>query len=60
MLSLMTQGKPDDELDHKLIREASIAFWDAYLTGDAAALAWLRGADARAELGEEATIEMRN
>ncbi|MFO1236787.1 MAG: hypothetical protein U1F24_07180 [Alphaproteobacteria bacterium] len=53
-------AKPDDELDHKLIREASIAFWDAYLTGDAAALAWLRGADARAELGEEATIEMRN
>jgi len=53
-------ARPDDARDHRLIQEASIAFWDAYLSGDAAALAWLRGEGARTELGDEATIEMRN
>ena len=54
------EKKPDDDLDHRLILEASTAFWDAYLMGDAAALAWLRGDGAKSELGAEATIELRN
>jgi predicted dienelactone hydrolase len=53
-------AKPDDDLDHRLILEASIAFWDAYLLDDPAARAWLRDGGAQAELGAEATLEMRN
>lgn len=52
--------KPDDDLHHRLILEASIAFWDAYLMDDPAARAWLRDGGAQAELGTAATFEMRN
>ena len=32
---------------HRVILALSTAFWDAYLRGDAAALAWLTGAGPR-------------
>lgn len=49
-----------DEAYHALILEASLAFWDAYLMDDPAALAWLSGDGAKSEFGDSAVIEVRN
>ncbi len=49
-----------DETFHRLIDEMSVAFWDAYLMDDAAALAWLRDGGAAGELGSAAGYETRN
>lgn len=49
-----------DAAFHRLIREVSTAFWDAYLMDDAEALNWLRDGGAAKELGVSATYEMRN
>lgn len=54
------QHRDTDDLHHRLIGEASTAFWDAYLMDDAAALAWLRDGTAATELAPYATYEMRN
>jgi len=49
-----------DDTFHRLIREMSVAFWDAYLMDDPAAKAWLRDGNAAAELSNNAFYEMRN
>ncbi len=56
------RGRDDsnDDAFHRLIREMSVAYWDAYLMDDPAALAWLRDGGAAAELGQSASYEMRN
>ena len=40
--------EPRNPNHHRVILALSTAFWDAYLRGDAAALAWLSGPDPRA------------
>lgn len=58
-----TRAGRDDSQDpafHRLIREMSVNFWDAYLMDDAEALAWLRGGAAADELGSAASYAMRN
>ncbi len=47
---------PTDARFHALILQATTAFWDAYLKGDAAAKSWLTDACA-AELGTDGTWE---
>lgn len=56
----MDGARPTDARHLSLIRQASIAFWDAYLLDDPAALTWLRDGGAAAELGTDATFAMRN
>jgi hypothetical protein len=40
-------SEPRNPNHHRVILALSIAFWDAYLRGDADALAWLNGAGPR-------------
>lgn len=49
--------RPTDSLFQKLTQEATTAFWDAYLKGDAAARAWLAGGGFRHALGASGTFE---
>jgi predicted dienelactone hydrolase len=54
-------GKPQpakEEVFKKLIRESSLAFWDAYLKNDSKAKAWLTN-DFKRVLGTEGTFEMK-
>jgi hypothetical protein len=44
---LKGEQRTQDPRFHAWIQKASLAFWDAYLRGDAAAKAWLQGAGAR-------------
>jgi predicted dienelactone hydrolase len=53
-----TGGGELDELFQGHIRSVSLAFWDAYLRGDAAAKAWL-SKDFAAALGQHGTWEQR-
>jgi hypothetical protein len=46
MVSVMTRN-PNH---HRVILALSTAFWDAYLRGDAQALAWLNGSGPRSVL----------
>ncbi|MFT3809242.1 MAG: hypothetical protein QM698_04940 [Micropepsaceae bacterium] len=56
------RGRDDsnDAAFHRLIAEMSVNFWDAYLMGDAEALAWLRNGAAAEELGAAASYDTRN
>ncbi len=49
-------GEKDAEFQG-LIRMASLAFWDAYLKGDAKANAWLAGGGFEKALGKDGTFE---
>ena len=48
-----------DALIHQAIQSGSLAFWDAYLKGDAAAKAWLLQGGYAASLGTNATFESK-
>lgn len=47
-----------DDRYHTLIQQSSTAFWDAYLRGDAKALAWLKS-DFATELGDGGVFEKK-
>lgn len=47
-----------DDRNHALIQQSSLAFWNAYLKGDAKALAWLR-TDFSKELGANGVFEQK-
>lgn len=55
-----TRGKlaanPNRELHESLIKIGALAFWDAYLKQDAAALAWLQGAAGAAYFADHANF----
>lgn len=53
------RAKPGDARHLDLIRMGSIAFWDAYLLGDAEAFAWLAGGGFAAEVGSEGKFEQK-
>jgi len=44
---------------HDLIRQATTAFWDAYLKGDASARRWLAEGGFKAVLGRDGVFEMK-
>lgn len=54
------RGTPvaSDERNFALIQQSTLAFWDAYLKGDANAKAWLQN-DFKPELAANGTFEMR-
>jgi len=45
------------KLFQDLIRQGTIAFWDAYLKGDAKAKSWLARGGYAAELGKDGNFE---
>lgn len=49
---------PSDARNHLLIQQSTTAFWNAYLRGDAKALAWLRN-DFAKELGGSGVFEQK-
>jgi predicted dienelactone hydrolase len=49
--------RPHDETFHALINKASLAFWDAYLMGNADAKAYLTDGRFKQDLGAEGTYE---
>jgi hypothetical protein len=48
-----------DALFQDLIRQATTAFWDAYLTGDARAKSWLSRGGLASLLGGDGTLETK-
>ena len=48
-----------DALFQDLIRQATTAFWDAYLMGDAGARSWLSGGGLASLLGDDGTLETK-
>lgn len=48
-----------DALFQDLIRQATTAFWDAYLMGDARAKSWLSGGGLTSLLGDDGTLETK-
>jgi hypothetical protein len=48
-----------DALFQDLIRQATVAFWDAYLLGEAGAKSWLSGGGLAALLGSDGTLETK-
>jgi len=48
-----------DALFQDLIRQATTAFWDAYLVGDARARSWLSGGGLTSLLGNDGTVETK-
>ncbi len=48
-----------DALFQDLIRQATTAFWDVYLLGDARARTWLSGGGLTSLLGEDGTLETK-
>ena len=48
-----------DALFQDLIRQSTTAFWDAYLRGDAAAIAWLAEGGFEAVLGSDGSFEKK-
>jgi hypothetical protein len=55
-----TGGDPSrDARFHDLILQATTAFWDAYLRGDAAALRWLAEGGFEAVLGKDGVFEQK-
>jgi predicted dienelactone hydrolase len=52
-------GGENDEQFHALIRESTLAFWDAYLRGDSKAKAWLAGGGFERVLGKDGTFEKK-
>jgi dienelactone hydrolase len=53
------RAKPSDARFQDLIRQSSIAFWDAYLRGDAKARAWLANGDFEKVMGADGTFEKK-
>lgn len=53
------QDNPKRDIHEKILRIASLAFWEAYLKGDAAAKTWLTGGDFAEWLGREGEYEFR-
>jgi predicted dienelactone hydrolase len=51
--------RPNDPRFHAWIQKASLAFWDAYLRGNAEAKSYLTGGKFAAELGSEGTFEFQ-
>lgn len=49
----------DDQAFQAHIRRSSLAFWDAYLTGDEASRQWLRGGGFEEELGDTGVFEVK-
>lgn len=54
---VLQRPRPTDPLFQKLTQEATTAFWDAYLKGDASARAWLAGGGFGRALGTSGTFE---
>lgn len=52
-------SRPNDPRFHAWIQKASLAFWDAYLRGNAEAKAYLTNGKFAAELGAEGTFEFQ-
>jgi predicted dienelactone hydrolase len=52
--------RPHDEAFRRLVVEGSDAFWDGYLKGDRAALAWLQSGGFAADAGDLAVLEDKN
>jgi predicted dienelactone hydrolase len=50
---------PGIERHHELIKIAALAFWDAYLKGDATALAWLQDGGYAAAVGDAGTFDFK-
>jgi hypothetical protein len=48
-----------DALFQDLIRQATIAFWDAYLMGDTRAKSWLSGGGLKSLLRDDGTLETK-
>ncbi len=44
---------------HNLIQQASVAFWDAYLKEDSAALHWLREGGLKTTVGDQGTVQQK-
>jgi predicted dienelactone hydrolase len=53
------QGGEQDEKFQALIRESTLAFWDAYLRGDPKAKAWLANGGFESVLGKSGTFEKK-
>jgi predicted dienelactone hydrolase len=51
--------RPNDPRLHAWIQKASLAFWDAYLKGNADAKTYLTGGKFKTELGAEGTFEFQ-
>jgi predicted dienelactone hydrolase len=50
---------PRDPVHHALVQRASLAFWDAYLRGDAASAEWLLGGGLAEAVGEDGAVEVK-
>ncbi len=57
---LRGEARASDARFHALIADASLAFWDAYLKGDAEAKAWLDGGGFAQAVGEAGTYERKD
>jgi predicted dienelactone hydrolase len=55
----MLPGGDKDETFQSYIAMSSIAFWDAYLLGDAKAKAWLKNGGLKSALGDEGKLEVK-
>jgi predicted dienelactone hydrolase len=53
-------GREKDAEFQRLIRQGSVAFWEAYLKGDAKAKAWLAGGGFEGVLGAEGKFEHKS
>ena len=51
--------RPGDEAFHTMIQKSSLAYWDAYLNGNAEAKAYLTGGEFAKELGAMGTFEFQ-
>ena len=52
-------ANPKDDRWHEIVQRASLAFWDAYLTGKPEAKAYLAGGAFVRELGQDGTFEFQ-
>ncbi len=51
--------EPRDAVFQALVQRATLAFWDAYLKGDADAARWLLGGGLSEAVGEDGAVEVR-
>ena len=58
-LQRLNRNRPDNSVFHPHIRDASLAFWNAYLLGDEAARDWLRNGDFAEQLGDVGVFEVK-
>jgi predicted dienelactone hydrolase len=54
------EKRTQDEAFQNIIKQSSLAFWDAYLNGDAAAQRWLANGDLKTEAKSLATLEIKS